>query len=195
MLAFYKSIPYNLFMIKLNNKFNKEIETMANERKQMARRIKETRKEFNEKKYLVLELKDKTVKDDREDKIFGDDHRIEESFSSLDNSQSEKRFSEWDNIDKRLVSENELLEMARVPSERIAESKLTNADLAEHLIEHFVEESEARTGNAKDGARWLKYMAIVKNLMEENSKLKEEIEVTETNTASANDYKVNNRWL
>ena len=43
MLAFYKSIPYNLFMIKLNNKFNKEIETMANERKQMARRIKETR--------------------------------------------------------------------------------------------------------------------------------------------------------
>ena len=168
---------------------------MANERKQMARRIKETRKEFNEKKYLVLELKDKTVKDDREDKIFGDDHRIEESFSSLDNSQSEKRFSEWDNIDKRLVSENELLEMARVPSVRIAESKLTNADLAEHLIEHFVEESEARTGNAKDGARWLKYMAIVKNLMEENSKLKEEIEVTETNTASANDYKVNNRWL
>jgi len=74
--------------------------------------------------------------------------------------------------------------MARVPSERIAESKLTNADLAEHLIEHFVEESEARTGNAKDGARWLKYMAIVKNLMEENSKLKEEIEVTETNTAA-----------
>ena len=56
-------------MIKRDNKFNKEIETMANERKQMARRIKETRKEFSEKMRLekyYLTLHSATVEAIRE---------------------------------------------------------------------------------------------------------------------------------